>query len=207
MDLHKQKSRGVPNDDSLFSQSIMLSENMTDFNLFGEWPDLKRYKIVDALSTKVLLARDFARPEDVFALKVVQKSSHVFKKSQTCLLPMNVPNMCKLQQFYESDEVIVLVMKYFQRGRLYETIAHIFDYDLRPDEPVTGNLKNTSVIKASSSFIRGRSNMLSSGRSRLSSLEAEDDMQIIRLESDHKTVTCIDGSAVEKVSVVSDDSR
>ena len=80
MQMHAKKSENQHQEnDDLWAQPIGLGGNIGDLDLFGDWQDLKRYKIVDAMSSKVLLARDQLQSGSTVALKVVRDASISWK--------------------------------------------------------------------------------------------------------------------------------
>lgn len=207
---HKKNTKNGEAENNFWSQQMSRSpSNMADFSLFGDWPDLKRYRIVDALSSKVLLGRDQSDSGVAVALKVVPKSLQVLESSPKCLLPVNIPNMCPLVRYYESEDVLILVIQHSEGGRLYDRMAHVFDLGVREDSGRTqeeSKTRNSSVIKPSRSFIRGRESHFDSTRSGLSSLEVDEDLRVtVDFESDDRVARSTISPCARKEPVKEDD--
>lgn len=158
------------------------------------------------VSNKVLLARDIKSEETKVVIKAIQKSPVVVKANRRkSLLPVNIPFMTPLIRYYETDETLFLILKYFDNGQLYEAVEHIFqdneekdekshvETDLRPKSPVSANV---SVIKPSPSFVdkveRIRSDSPDNGNFR--------DMDIVHKVGDkNPNLLCVNEEGIEKI--------
>ena len=206
MQMHAKKSENQHQEnDDLWAQPIGLGGNIGDLDLFGDWQDLKRYKIVDAMSSKVLLARDQLQSGSTVALKVVQKSLQVFKKSQSCLLPINIPNMCRLLRYYENEDVIILVIEHTPGDRLYDRVGHIFDVDVHAvgSEGEECWTLSAPLARDSTGSNRRRGKFAQSHRRLSSRDDGEDSLQI----DDHDEYICVSDACVEEKTTAKDEDE
>lgn len=184
-------------------------------DLFGDIKDLKRYKILDVISNKVLVAQNFYDNDQV-VIKALQKSSLVFKASKKSLLPINIPYMVSLKCYYETDDAIFLILEYLPHGQLYDAIRHIF---MRNPEEQSANAVHSdsesehvnvktnpsiSVIKPSQSFLSNRELMDLDQDDEVEDVEddeeedPEDDLEYVHTK-DQDTILCIGQDGIEQI--------
>ena len=117
-------------------------------DLFGNIRDLRLFKIQSILANKVLLVsetgnantRDNSSQQQV-VIKALQKSSLVFKQRKTSMLPVNIPFMVRLLRYFETDELIYLVLEYIPHGPLFPIVGPFLE------RLVTNNSENLQVRK------------------------------------------------------------
>lgn len=115
-------------------------------DLFGNIRDLRLFKIHSILANKVLLVsetgnsitRDNSSQQQV-VIKALQKSSLVFKQRKTSMLPVNIPFMVKLLRYFETDELIYLVLEYIPHGPLLPIVKPFLE------RLVSNNSENAQV--------------------------------------------------------------
>eukprot|EP00095_Tigriopus_kingsejongensis_P008854 maker-scaffold15_size728074-snap-gene-3.17 protein:Tk08854 transcript:maker-scaffold15_size728074-snap-gene-3.17-mRNA-1 annotation:"ribosomal protein s6" len=171
--------------------------------LFGDIQDLKRYRIVDIISNKVLLAQDFQSEAQV-VIKALQKSSWVVKTCKKSLLPTNIPNMVALKCYYETDDAIFLILDYLRFGQIYDVIRHIFikaTHESAPEdlesEPDMSRNPSISVIKPSKSFISNQ-RLLDDDGAEDEEAEPEEDLEFIH-SKDPETLLCVGSEGIEEI--------
>ncbi|XP_059079132.1 ribosomal protein S6 kinase delta-1-like [Tigriopus californicus] len=195
--------------------SPVSQSRIPHLDLFGDIKDLKRYKILDVISNKVLRAQSF-EDNDQVVIKALQKSSLVFKASKKSLLPIHIPYMVSLKCYYETDDAIFLILDYLPHGQLYDAVRHIF---IRNDDETPANaarsdseseLVNTnpsiSVIKPSQSFLSNRELMdldqdeenYEEGHNHNDEDEDEDDLEYVHAK-DQDTILCIGQDGIEQI--------
>ena len=90
---------------------------------FNDVQDLKRYKMQQILGKKVILAIDTKENDSKVVIKVVQKTTtNSARKMKLSVLPINVSYMVNLLRYYETDEVLILVLEFVPPGCLFPIV-------------------------------------------------------------------------------------
>ena len=191
---------------------IKKSTSHPHLTFFGDITDLKKYKVLDVVSQKVLIAKDFRTDQKVI-IKVVHKSPQVFKSNRRSLLPVGLEFMVKLFCYFETEDSLFLVLEYLPRGQMYSVISKIFllnnetneeqnksgspDKEAMSLSPETSEFNaNTSIIKPSPSFIANKSERTS--QNNLSTFEI-----VHKGDDDTENIYCVSNDCIEKVDVES----
>ena len=158
--------------------------------LFGQFEELKSYKVRNIIANKIILAENM-KTGDLVIFKTLHKSPAVYKKSKTSLLPINISHMVRLLKYFETDDCVYLMLEYCSVGRLWDIVQPL----VRPNnntgatsQPPTAPSvvesartpvkRQTSVIKPSESFIKDRKISLRS-TDNCDESDSEDDMMIV----------------------------
>lgn len=156
------------------------STGIPHLELFGQMTELKQYRIINIID-RVMVATHAVTNQTV-VIKTLNKSTAVYKKSKTSLLPINITHMVKLLKYFETDDAVYLLLEYCNAGRLWDVVKPLVDQlDTPPRQSVqvnvedTGNEKGlgtkspvrrtTSIIRPSPSFIRARSESVNFSKS------------------------------------------
>lgn len=124
------------NESSLLNDWVLSEFNLlsNDFNselafISGNLFDLNfSYKFTKFINYKCLLMQSRNTSSEKFLLKRLQKSSNpnLSLKSRVPL-PNQVPHMCKLVRYYETDYTIFLLIEYHPMGRLFQYLDLLVD--------------------------------------------------------------------------------
>jgi len=150
------------------------SSAIPHLHLFSNLSELRQYKVVDILDTRVILAEHRETKLKV-VFKVLQKSSAVYKKSKTSVLPINIKFMVNLLKYWETDDAVFLMVEYCPAGKLWNLVQPLVHQQLQDEidneqtaESVQKNTeshKNVNIMKPSQSFTFTSTNKMSTTES------------------------------------------
>jgi len=150
------------------------SSAIPHLHLFSNLSDLRQYKVVDILDARVILA-EHRETKIKVVFKVLQKSSAVYKKSKTSVLPINIKFMVNLLKYWETDEAVFLMVEYCPAGKLWNLVQPLVHQQLQDDvdnektvESVntdTETHKNINTMKTSHSYTFSSTNKQSTNES------------------------------------------
>lgn len=145
------------------------------------------------LCNKLILAEN-VKTQELVIFKTLHKSSAVYKKSKTSLLPINISYMVRLLKYFETDDCVYLMLEYCSAGTLWNIVQPLISQRTQQTEPSTYILgekakspvqKQTSIIRPSESFIHDRKisiNLTKEDSQHNCDSDSEDDLMIV-----HKT--------------------
>jgi len=126
--------------------------------------------VKEILANKIILAENRLTKELVI-FKTLHKSPAVYKKTKTSLLPINIAYMVCLIKYFETDDCVFLMLEYCTPGTLWDIVKPLVlqtsQMVVIDDDTPIRNLEDhhgectpakpqTSIIKASKSFIQDR---------------------------------------------------
>lgn len=106
------------------------SQAIPHLHLFSNLSELRQYAVLDILDGKVILAHHRQTKQKV-VFKVLQKSSAVYKKSKTSLLPINIKFMVNLLKYWETDNAVFLMLEYCPAGKLWSLVQPLVQQQLQ----------------------------------------------------------------------------
>ena len=166
--------------------------------LFGQFEELKNYKVKNIIASKIILAEN-VKTGDLVIFKTLHKSPAVYKKSKTSLLPINISHMVRLLKYFETDDCVYLLLEYCSVGRLWDIVQPLVRPNNNganskpPTAPSVGESartpvkRQTSVIKPSESFIKDRKISLRSADN-CDESDSDEDMMIVHKTSPNSVV-------------------
>eukprot|EP00088_Acartia_fossae_P004612 TRINITY_DN11987_c0_g1_i4.p1 TRINITY_DN11987_c0_g1~~TRINITY_DN11987_c0_g1_i4.p1 ORF type:complete len:645 (-),score=119.06 TRINITY_DN11987_c0_g1_i4:16-1950(-) len=137
--------------------SVTSSQAIPHLHLFSNHSELRQYKVIDILDGKVILAQHRETQQKVI-FKALQKSSAVYKKSKTSLLPININFMVNLLKYWETEDSVFLMIEYCGAGKLWDLVQPLVYQQLEEpcntefDRDTSRNVES-HVLKPSQSFI------------------------------------------------------
>ena len=108
--------------------------------LFGQMGELKQYRIINIID-RVMVASHIVTNQTV-VIKTLNKSTAVYKKSKTSLLPINISHMVKLLKYFETDDAVYLLLEFCTAGRLWDVVKPLVE---QRDSPSKQSLDSTST--------------------------------------------------------------
>ncbi len=186
----------------------------------GDPADLKKYKVVGVISDSVQLARDFRTGTKV-VIKTMLKSpvaSRSGKRKKRSLLPVGVRGMVRLLCYFETDDVLYLILEHLEYGQIYQVVSNIFvaggqeEEDMETKEEVIDSATidrspinpSRSVIKPSPSFIEIRNRMEEEEAAKEGSVDSLEDTEVVHQVPSESgqtdTLLCFSKDGIEQIS-------
>ena len=165
--------------------------------LFGQFDELKEYKVKNIIANKIILSENVKTGELVI-FKTLHKSPAVYKKSKTSLLPINISHMVRLLKYFETDDCVYLMLEYCSVGCLWDIVQPLVipNYNNVTSLPLTTSsfvasartpVKRQTVLKPSESFIKDRKISLRRPDN-CDETDSEEDMMIVHQTSQNSVV-------------------
>ena len=187
--------------------------------LFGQFEELKNYKVKNIIANKIILAEN-VKTGDLVIFKTLHKSPAVYKKSKTSLLPINISHMVRLLKYFETDDCVYLMLEYCSVGRLWDIVQPLvkpsnntgatYQPPTAPTVPVveiahTPVKRQTSVIKPSESFIKDRKISLRSADN-CDESDSDEDMMIVHKTSPNSVVV-FDSDNIQHIETAEEETN
>ena len=187
-------------------------------HLFGQLPELKKYKVKNIIANKLILAESLDTG-NLVVFKTLHKSPAVYKKSKTSLLPINITYMVKLLKYFETDDCVYLMLEYCSAGLLWDMVRPLVGQNSSSKSEINSEIpqinrtpvkSHTSIIKPSESFLIDRkvSINLSNSEEKPScdstqSDNDEDDMMIVH-QTNPNSVVIVNRDKIEHFENIND---
>jgi len=188
-------------------KKCVSSQAIPHLHLFSNLSELRQYAVLDILDGKVILAHHRQTKQKV-VFKVLQKSSAVYKKSKTSLLPINIKYMVNLLKYWETDNAVFLMLEYCPAGKLWCLVEPLVQQQLQepglerisvdscnPPEP------KVAVLKPSKSFVIMREKEVTESTDTDSDLG---DMNVVH--SENNSLLVISDQQIQHYSLDEDDA-
>ena len=189
-------------------KSIKKPLGIPHLQLFGQFEELKNYKVKNIIANKIILSEN-VKTGDLVIFKTLHKSPAVYKKSKTSLLPINISHMVRLLKYFETDDCVHLMLEYCPVGCLWDIVRPlVIPYnDSATSLPATTPSvlerartpvkRQTSVIKPSKSFIKDRKISLRSADN-CDETDSEEDIMIVH-QTSHNSVVVLDTDYIQHI--------
>ncbi|XP_065202147.1 ribosomal protein S6 kinase delta-1-like [Planococcus citri] len=148
---------------------------------------LDRYKMTGVFDN-ILLVHDITDNAYV-VIKGVLKSSSPIDRSETSVLPTNVPYMVKLFALHETDTTVFFVLEHVRYGKLWNHLEHYFSPHSVAENLETELTSCTAMQENANDSSEEDDSLMNSNYSSNNGDDDDDDISLSRLESSGYTNT------------------